>query len=92
MKKVSWAKKQIAILQLQSQRTLLERSLLQVELNLRPESGRETWTFRDELAKELSLLDVARKEVEALPTRSRKPWSGLVIKIYKWATRERFDF
>lgn len=91
-KKTSWAKKQIALLQLDAQETMLNRSILQVELNLRPHSNRETWVLRDELRRELSLLDAVRTDIKELPCRRRMPWSRLVVKIYTWATRERFDF
>lgn len=89
---VSWAKKEIALSQLEVQETLLKRSLLQVELNLRPESNRETWAFREELKGELSLLRAMRKELQDLPCRREKPWSKIIMKIYAWATKERFDF
>ena len=91
-KKVSWAKKRIALLQLDTQEELLNRSLLQVELNLRPESNKETWAFRDELRTQASLLGEVRKEIKEMPCRRKMPWSTLVVRIYIWATKGRFDF
>lgn len=90
--KVSWAKKQIAILQLNVQKDLMERTLLQIEVNLRPESGKEALALRDELRKELEFLREARREVESLPARRKKPWSKFVVALYLWATKGRFDF
>lgn len=92
MKKVSWAKKEIAKVQLAVQRQALELALLQVELNLRPESNRETWSLRDELAKQLRLLKEAQKEVEDMPAKKKRFWSGWVVGIYRWATQDRFKF
>jgi hypothetical protein len=64
-------------------------ALLQVETNLRPESGKQGFRAREELRKELTFLAEARKNIEALPAAPKRPWSKLLDRLYVWATEER---
>lgn len=92
MKPISWAKKEIALLQLNVQKQAVEMALLQVEINLRPESNAETWKLRDELASQLRLLKEVKKDIDSTPSKRKRFWSGWIVRIYRWATQDRFKF
>lgn len=67
-------------------------ALLQVEINLRPESNAETWKLRDELASQLRLLKEVKKDIDSTPSKRKRFWSGWIVRIYRWATQDRFKF
>ena len=92
MKQMTWAAKRIALLQLNTQKALLERSLLQVDINLRPESSKEAWKFRDELRTQLTLLIEAMREIEETPCKKRRFYSRWIVNCYSWAVKDRFEF
>lgn len=88
-RKPSWARKQIGLLQLNSQKEALELALLQVELNLRPESGTRALRAREELREQIFFVNEARKVLLRLSTRRKMPWSELTVNLYRWATESR---
>lgn len=92
MKKMSWAAKEIGLLQIEAQERLLSEVLVQSELNLRPESPKSAWVFRDSMSTQLAILKEVRKELEATKPRKKHLLSSTILSIYKWATKDRFNF
>lgn len=88
--KPSWARKQIALLQLETQRQALMLVLHRVELTIRPESDESQHLLRDELKDKLKGLKIATENVEKMESRRKYLWSNQVVKLYQWATKERF--
>lgn len=87
---LSWHQKQIALHQLLVQRRALKMMEIQLEMSIRPESPPEVWKRRDCVREELYLISEQRKEIEELPSKKKRLWSELILKIYLWSIADRF--
>jgi len=88
---ISFTQRTIGLSQLQVQRNAIKEAILQVELNLSPETNRETWALYDNLKLQMETLGVAEREFKRRDVKKKRFWDTLRIQLYKWATKERFD-
>jgi hypothetical protein len=86
-----WFQKEIGRRQLGVQRKAMERAWMQVDQHLTPYSNANSFQLRENLALEIRAIIKAEKELSLLQARPKSWWEDLVVKLYEWATKDRFD-
>jgi hypothetical protein len=63
-----------------------------LELEMMIDSPPSVWKIYEGLKAELRAVRQVQKDFLDTPCKPKRFWSGAVVKIYAWATRERFTF